>query len=419
MQLKHLFWLLPIAGFAFWQVPHLSDWPIEWQRLLHYAPVGLAGLGIFISFYLNRIQPMMLFATLLVASLGMELLFPGHLFGQASPLFYPLFTLWLPLVWLLWAIMPEKGVKHLPYLLLCLLLLILPALGLRWAVEELSVYWALLISEPISSDSNYWLQMPKISTIVALIILAMLLIRLSLLKTPKVLDTVMVVVYALLLYGLNQLFQPLVFEWILTLSGSLILLSLIFDAHFIAYNDELTGLNGRRALLESFAGLGRKYAIAMVDIDHFKKFNDTFGHDIGDLALRQVAEVLSKVQGGGRVYRYGGEEFTVLYPRKTAEEATPFLQQLCDQVAATPLLFKHNDQTRQEKITVSIGVADRGDASNPEAVMKCADEALYQAKKGGRDQVKVYGPQQTKAAKKTTNKKTTSKPKRSQKAKEK
>lgn len=405
MQLKHLFWLLPIVGFTFWQAPYLSDWPIEWQRLLHYAPVGLAGLGIFISFYLNRIQPMMLFATLLVASLGMELLFPGHLFSQASPLFYPLFTLWLPLAWLLWAVMPEKGVKHQLYLLLCLLLLILPALGLKWGVEELGVYWVRLISEPISSDPGYWLQMPKISTIVALVVLATLLIRLSLLKTPMVLDTVMLVTYALLMYGLNQLFQPLVFDWILTLSASLILLSLVFDAHFIAYNDELTGLNGRRALLESFAGLGQKYAIAMVDIDHFKKFNDTFGHDVGDLALCQVAEVLSKVAGGGRVYRYGGEEFTVVYSRKTAEEVAPFLQQLCDQVVATPLRFKHNEQIQQEKITVSIGVADKGGASNPEAVMKCADEALYQAKKSGRNQVKVYGVNKPKPAKKSTTKK--------------
>ncbi|GAB6034119.1 GGDEF domain-containing protein [Galenea microaerophila] len=396
MQLKHFFWLLPLTGFAFWQAPHLSDWPIAWQQLLHEAPIVLASLGAFVSIYLNRIQPLMLFATLLVASVGMEFLFPGHLFGHAPSLFYPIFTLWLPLVWLLWTVMPEKGIKHLPYLLLCLLLLILPALGLKWAVIELSEYWARLISLPISSETDYWLQLPKISVIVVLSIFAILLVRLSLLKRPKVLDSVTLVVYVLIIYGLNHLFQPLIFDWVLSISALLILLSLIFDAHFIAYNDQLTGLNGRRALLEDIVGLGRKYAIAMVDIDHFKKFNDTYGHDVGDLALQQVAEMLSGVKGGGHVYRYGGEEFTILYPRKTAQEAQAFLQQLCEQVAATPLRFQYKGESVEKKITISIGVADSRAAKQPESVMKCADEALYQAKQAGRNQVKVYNASSSK-----------------------
>jgi len=408
LQFKHFFWLFPLAILGLWESQHLMEWPVDWQRLVHYAPVVLSGLGIFISFYLNRIQPLMFFATLLMAGVGMDFIFPGHQFGHASPLFFPLFTLWLPLIWLLWALMPERGVKNAPYLLLSLFLLVLPAYGLQWAVQLLSFEWARWVSLPVSSDRDFWLQLPRVSALVALGVLAILIVRLGLLKTPKVIDSTLVVVYLLILYGLNAYSQTLVFDWMLTVSAGLLLLSMIFDAHFIAYNDELTGLNGRRALLESFDGLGRKYAIAMVDIDHFKKFNDTFGHDIGDLALRQVAEVLSHIKGGGRVYRYGGEEFTVLFPRKTAEEALPYLQQLCELMASTLLRFQQDGKTVQQKITISIGVADRQDAKTPEEVMKCADEALYVAKKSGRDQVKIYVEKPTKKAtpKKQTKKET-------------
>lgn len=83
------------------------------------------------------------------------------------------------------------------------------------------------------------------------------------------------------------------------------------EAYQMAFRDELTGLPGRRALNERMQRLGRNYVIAMTDVDHFKKFNDTHGHDVGDQVLRLVASRLSKVTGGGRAHRYGGEEFAL------------------------------------------------------------------------------------------------------------
>jgi diguanylate cyclase (GGDEF)-like protein len=89
----------------------------------------------------------------------------------------------------------------------------------------------------------------------------------------------------------------------------------------MAYRDELTGLLGRRALNDRLKGLARQYVIAKMDVDHFKKYNDTHGHDIGDEVLKMVARQIGAVGGGGTAYRYGGEEFCVVFAVKTLNTA--------------------------------------------------------------------------------------------------
>src|SRR3990167_5951921 len=104
---------------------------------------------------------------------------------------------------------------------------------------------------------------------------------------------------------------PGAFGAFMAAAGAIMLVSLLQESHRLAFRDELTGLPSRRALEEGLHGLGPAHAIAMVDVDHFKKFNDTHGHDIGDQVLRLVAAQLRKIGGGGKAYRYGGEEFTL------------------------------------------------------------------------------------------------------------
>src|SRR5256886_17253000 len=94
----------------------------------------------------------------------------------------------------------------------------------------------------------------------------------------------------------------------------------------MAYQDSLTALPARRALNEALVRLGSQYTIGMVDVDHFKRINDSHGHDVGDQVLKMVAAKLAQVGGGGRAYRYGGEEFAVLFPGKGAEECLPELE---------------------------------------------------------------------------------------------
>src|ERR1700732_2776475 len=120
--------------------------------------------------------------------------------------------------------------------------------------------------------------------------------------------------------------------------------SMIETSYVLAYHDELTGIRGRRAFNESLLSLDQQYAIAIVDIDHFKKFNDTYGHDVGDQVLCMVAKRLSDVGGDGQAFRCGGEEFAIVFRNTSAKEA-----------------FEHLDSLRQviEESTFHVRGADR------------------------------------------------------------
>jgi diguanylate cyclase (GGDEF)-like protein len=177
--------------------------------------------------------------------------------------------------------------------------------------------------------------------------------------------------------------------------------ALIEMSYTLAYRDELTGLPGRRALMEHFRRLGNRYSIAMIDIDFFKKLNDRYGHDVGDQVLRMVAQRLRCCGGGGRTYRYGGEEFCVVFNRSDRTASQLHLEELRKAIADKPFMIRQKSRPKKKpkvprktdtgtalKVTVSIGVAESGAAGKtPEEVMKAADKALYRAKDGGRNQV--------------------------------
>src|SRR4029453_2870478 len=129
---------------------------------------------------------------------------------------------------------------------------------------------------------------------------------------------------AAMFLGMNQMMMP---DALLLYAGTaslMLVFAVLEHGYDIAYRDELTGLPGRRAFNNVMAQLGGTYAIAMCDVDHFKKFNDTYGHDTGDQVLRMVAAQLSQVGGRGRAFRYGGEEFLVGFRGRSAKEAEPF-----------------------------------------------------------------------------------------------
>lgn len=166
----------------------------------------------------------------------------------------------------------------------------------------------------------------------------------------------------------------------------------------MAYLDELTELPARRALREKFQKMGGLYTVAMVDVDHFKKFNDTYGHDTGDAVLRMIATKLDRVTGGGASYRYGGEEFSVVFNGKDSKAAKPHLEALRETIADTPFVINRTGSRRKSdkkakrktnksvKVSVSIGVADSSsNASSPWDVLKLSDKALYRAKGKGRN----------------------------------
>ena len=206
-------------------------------------------------------------------------------------------------------------------------------------------------------------------------------------------------------------------------TAALILASSIIETSYaLAYHDELTGLPSRRAFNQALTRISAPYAIAIADIDHFKRFNDTYGHDAGDQVLRMVASRLARVGGGGRAYRVGGEEFTLLFPGMTAKDVLPHLEALrkdieqsrfrlrglpdrrsasrgTDRRAAanrktthvgrrTPL--QHAVADDGLSVTISIGVAEPYPATQwAEQVVEAADRALYCAKRMGRNRVEA------------------------------
>ncbi|MBP2271682.1 diguanylate cyclase (GGDEF)-like protein [Pseudomonas sp. BP6] len=155
-----------------------------------------------------------------------------------------------------------------------------------------------------------------------------------------------------------------------------------------ALTDPLTGLANRRAMDEELRGLqhaGRAYSVLSVDIDYFKRVNDTFGHDNGDLAIKQVAQTLmEQSRTADLACRAGGEEFLLILPDTGQDAATVIAERVRQAVANSEIPVVGH-------ITVSIGVAScAGEAIECEAVLKQADECLYRAKEMGRNRVESF-----------------------------
>jgi diguanylate cyclase (GGDEF)-like protein len=231
--------------------------------------------------------------------------------------------------------------------------------------------------------------------------------------------------------------------------------SIIENSYLLAYHDELTTLPGRRAYNDALLRLEEPYAVAVVDIDHFKRFNDTYGHETGDQVLRLVASKLAAVTGGGRAYRVGGEEFSILFPGKSVKEVLPHLELLRSTIETSHFQLRREQERREQErrrqesqtnpsreaegeharerrsaerraearrtsaagkkirspraraalpahdqlsVTVSIGVSEPdAKARVPEQVIQAADKALYRAKQSGRNRVEsAIAPRQAK-----------------------
>ena len=162
----------------------------------------------------------------------------------------------------------------------------------------------------------------------------------------------------------------------------------------MAMVDPLTQLANRRQLdamldgeIRELAGQGMAVACLMIDVDHFKRFNDTYGHDAGDAVLREVGAVLqSATREGDFSFRYGGEEFLMLLPGLEPEQAAERAQDIRGRIAALSL---SHDGNALGAITASIGVACAPRHCPPERLVQTADAALFCAKEGGRNRVEL------------------------------
>ena len=164
----------------------------------------------------------------------------------------------------------------------------------------------------------------------------------------------------------------------------------------LAFSDALTGLPNRRFALQEigshWSGANRNnraLSVMMVDLDHFKRYNDAYGHDIGDEVLRYAADTFREsTRGSDYACRFGGEEFIIICPDTDATTAADLGKRLLDKLASREFRFAE----QPEIVTASFGVAERNStmASWNEMIM-AADQALYEAKRSGRKCVKVAG----------------------------
>jgi len=176
-------------------------------------------------------------------------------------------------------------------------------------------------------------------------------------------------------------------------------LSVLDQSPAWVFKDELTGLPGRRLLLQDLQTMRGIYAAAIVDIDDFGRFNERYGHDVGDQVLRMVATRLAKAPGGSRAYRYGGDEFAVLFPGATDQEAMHHLQGFQRSLEESPFGLRRwrrprvrpqgpgplnldgGEPARRLSVRVSVGVAGSAGAdSPPDSVLGRADQAVHRAR---------------------------------------
>jgi two-component system cell cycle response regulator len=161
--------------------------------------------------------------------------------------------------------------------------------------------------------------------------------------------------------------------------------------------DPLTGLFNRAYFLDQLgptsdggAARGLGLAVLMLDVDHFKRINDTYGHDAGDAVLREVAQVLREcTRSEDLVARYGGEEFILALTVTAPDQATDRAERIRAEIAARPFAPNFTDPAHPLRVTASIGLAfsHPGRLRNPVGLITTADQGLYQAKRAGRNRV--------------------------------
>ncbi|MFB3917028.1 MAG: diguanylate cyclase [Terriglobales bacterium] len=263
--------------------------------------------------------------------------------------------------------------------------------------------------QPIFTDAAIG-RVPQLGS--AAFLVAVLLLLSNLLCTPRPANSGLFWSCCASFLALNASSTQALMVYFVT-AAVVMVVAVVEASYCMAYHDELTGLPGRRAFNDAVSLLSGEYSIAMVDVDHFKKFNDTFGHDVGDQVLRMVASRLANAGGGGKAFRCGGEEFAVIFRHTGAAEAMEHAEGLRRRIEESTFVVRGPDRSRRERperrshfnkhrvrgaavwtaVTVSIGVAELGqDDITVQDVIRSADRALYRAKELGRNRVELWSP---------------------------
>jgi len=396
---------LPVAGLVA-VMPAVSALSPGWQTLLIDAmPIATLALALLLSIRFNRSR-----LSFLLLFLTLAWITQTHLRGQLLPATESLLFAALILNSFVFSLLKDRSLFSI-HGLLRIAVLLSQAIAI-WCLASFAP------ALPLTMINREWFSLPEaIAIYVQLpdcILLGALLINLAHMTLSITRNSSLQATFFACQLGLlgiasgypHALLVPLM----ISSCALIVALAIVMDSHDMAYRDELTALPSRRALNQLLLSLGRRYSIAMLDIDRFKKFNDIHGHDIGDQVLQMVAAKIARIGGGGKPFRYGGEEFTIVFPGKTPEQAQQQLETLRAEIENYRMVVRRDQRSKQSQsarksgrlgraqrgnrnprqqtlsVTISIGYATRDPVlKRPEAVIKAADQALYRAKKNGRN----------------------------------
>lgn len=382
-------------------LPFLKMVPVSWRDFMPYAVYLTFMLGLFLSLHFNRSRVFFIVLLLLAFCWNSEMLARGGAGAAVFQRIDVIFCFLLPFNVTLFCLMREKGIftsagrKRFMFLAIQGLALVILAKTAR--ADSLA-------------DTGIWLQnaavgyrdLPRFALplmgVCGIVVSVVTYLRHSIIESAFLgILGALAIIYTQPHTG----DVPVVF---LFGAGLILLLGMLQDSHNMAYRDDLTGVLSRRAFNEHLNGLGRRYVIAMLDLDHFKRVNDSYGHDVGDQVLRMAAAKMSSVGAGCRVYRYGGEEFALVFPGKSKALVLPCLEELRDSIATYHFAIRGPNRPspsrsgrknryggggeRTISVTVSIGVAESVDGkASPREIIVAADTELYRAKQRGRNRV--------------------------------
>jgi len=365
--------------------------------LVAFYPYTVLAAALLLGFRFNRSRLVFTVALLAITQYVLD----GGVATPEQRLFFHATTFLLPFNLALVALLPERGT-------------VTPAGLVRWVLIAVQVMVVAFLARSFPADATALLRtrfLPSVLTawtplaqpaVAAFLAIGTLLV-LAWLREPQ--SPVRAYAYALIAAFLCLTWKatgPGQEIWIAT-SGLVLVVAVVEASYMMAYRDGLTELPCRRALNEALPRLSGQFTVAMVDVDHFKRFNDQYGHDAGDHVLRLVAARLAHAPGGATAYRYGGEEFALIFSGKGAEECLPHLEELRETVETSHFTMRRRFRPRNKPpapkgrktreaivITVSIGVAEKNHRhSTPDQVVQAADKALYRAKESGRNRVSV------------------------------
>lgn len=324
----------------------------------------------------------------------------GGVLGEASGLLHTGFAILLPLNLIIFELIKDRGVFS-------------PRGIIRWLlIAGESAFLGFIYFNPGGSltafiqahlmELTLYSRATSLDPVAAVFLLSLLVLVIRFLYRQVQYESSTIWVLILLYLGLHHTRDMALMTYFTSSTALVFIAAILENSYRLAYYDELTGLPARRALNDQLLRLGSKYVIAMADIDHFKKFNDRYGHDVGDQVLKMVATKLKGVAGRGKPFRYGGEEFAIIFPGGTLDQAVSCLESLRNEIGTTKFTIRGLGRTLQRKnkpgkskkprksvkITISIGGAEKSEGlPDARAVIKAADKALYRAKKSGRNKV--------------------------------